>query len=123
MVRRRAPATRRPHVTAPFHFAYEGVDVEELGRNCLRVRYPAGWPVHSREQVFHFDDAGLLRRNDYTAEVIGSWAHAAHLCEDHRTFDGLVVPTRRRVHPRRRNDEPLRAITLVKIAVDHVCAP
>ena len=31
---------------------------------------------------------GLLRRNDYTAEVFGGWAKATHYCWDHRDFDG-----------------------------------
>jgi hypothetical protein len=86
----------------------------------LRVRFPEGVPAHSREQVYYIDGQGLIRRNDYTAEVFGSWAKAAHYCWDHRDFAGLVVPTRRRVMPRRRNGKPLRPVKLVGIEIDDV---
>ena len=103
------------YATFPFHLTLPGVDVEEAGERHLRVSYPPGWPVHSREQEFHFDERGLLVRNDYTAEVIGGWAHAVHLCGEHREFDGLVLPTRRRVHPR-----ATKLVTLVRIEIDDV---
>jgi hypothetical protein len=118
------------YATAPFHFTRPGVELAELTAwredgeewRRLRVRYPPGLPVHSREQVFHYDERGLLRRNDYTAEPFGGWAHAAHYSYEHREFDGLVFPTRRRVHPRRGNGRPLRAVTLIAIEVDSVTA-
>jgi hypothetical protein len=56
-------------------------------------------------------------RNDYTAEVFGRWARSKHLCEEHRTFDGLVLPTRRHVHPRAAG-----WVTLVRIEIDEVSA-
>ena len=40
-----------------------------------------------------------LRRHDYTAEVVGGWARAAHMCADHVEVGGLVFPTRRWVRP------------------------
>jgi hypothetical protein len=118
------------YATAPFHLAREGVELAELSAwsedgeawRRLRVRYPPELPVHSREQVFHFDERGLLRRNDYTAEAFGRLARAAHYSYDHRTFDGLVFPTRRRVHPRRGNGRPLRAVTIIAIDLESVSA-
>ena len=84
----------------------------------LAVTFPAGIHTHCREQVLHLDERGLIRRHDYTAEPIGSWAHAAHYCHDHRDFHGLVVPTRRRAYPRRPDGRPRRAPLLVWIDVD-----
>jgi hypothetical protein len=103
------------YATFPFHLTLPGVEVEEAGARRLRVRYPDGWPVHSREQQFHFDENGLLVRNDYTAEPFGRWARSTHLCEQHREFDGLLMPTRRHVHPR---GAPF--VTLVRIEIDEV---
>ncbi|MBM4340770.1 MAG: hypothetical protein FJ110_14670 [Deltaproteobacteria bacterium] len=40
-----------------------------------------------------------MRRLDYTAEVVGQWAHAAHFCENFKDFGGLKAPTQRRVYP------------------------
>ena len=97
------------YLSTPFVFARDGYELTELGPweeegerwERLGVRFPAELHTHSREQVFYIDAAGLIRRHDYTAEPIGAWAKAAHYCMDHETFDGLVVPTCRRVYPRR----------------------
>jgi hypothetical protein len=71
-------------------------EVEERGRT-LEVIFPPEIPTHSRRQLFHFDETGLLTRLDYTAEVFGRWARGRHECRAHRSFDGLVFPTSRRV--------------------------
>jgi hypothetical protein len=111
------------YATAPFAFAGAGFEVRDgPGAGTLRVRFPADVPSHSREQVFHFDRDGVLRRLDYTAEVMGPWAHAAHLCAAHRTFAGVVVPTRRRVHPLLPGGLVVRPVTLVAIDVVDVRA-
>jgi hypothetical protein len=69
---------------------------EETG-SALRVRFPPDVPTHSPTSTFHFDERRLLVRLDYTAEVFGKWARGKHVCSEHRTFDGLVFPTVRRV--------------------------
>ncbi len=63
----------------------------------LQVMYPEGFATHSPRQVLYFDADGLLRRMDYRADVIGSWAVGSQLCGGHRSFDGLVYPTHRKV--------------------------
>jgi hypothetical protein len=116
------------YVNAPFMFRRDGFEISEAEPwhedgdtwRALRVRFPDDVPAHSREQLYYFDDRGLLRRNDYTAEVFGGWAKAAHYCWDHKRFDGLVVPTRRRAQVRRRNGKPLRHAAVVTIAIDDV---
>ncbi len=118
------------YVSTPFVLAREDYRIRELdpwvenGESWRRlaVRFPEHVHTHSREQVFYFDDAGLIRRHDYTAEPIGGWAKAAHYCLDHRDFDGLVVPTRRRVYPRRRSNRRRRGPLLVWIEVPRAAA-
>ena len=73
---------------------------KELPGRRLRATFPHDVTTHSRVQTFHFDDEGLLTRLDYTAEVFGRWARAAHVCGDHRRFGPIVTPTRRLVTPR-----------------------
>jgi hypothetical protein len=63
----------------------------------VQVEFPAGAQVHSRRQRYYFDRTGLLRRNDYTAEVVGAWALGAHGWDDFATVDGLPIPARRTV--------------------------
>jgi hypothetical protein len=113
------------YLTTPLLLLHAGVRTMEIepweeGRQRwrrLRVLFPPEVPTHSAEQTFYFDEAGLLRRLDYTAEVFGSWARAAHYCREHRSFDGLVLPTRRRVLPRKRNGRPRPFPTLVWIEI------
>lgn len=89
-------------------------------RQRLHVTYPSGIPTHSREQTFYFDEAGLLRRLDYTAEVFGPSARAMHICQDHRSFDGLVFPTHRVVWWRLPSGRPLRVLRAMEGWVDSV---
>jgi hypothetical protein len=66
----------------------------------VRVQFPAGAQVHSRIQRYLFDASGLIRRNDYVADVVGAWAVGAHLWDDFVTVEGLPLPARRTVFPR-----------------------
>jgi hypothetical protein len=86
----------------------------------LRVRFPPAIPTHSREQTFFFDDRGWLRRLDYTADVFSRFAHGAHLCLDHRTFDGFVFPTHRVVYPRGLARRPIAIAAVMEGWVDDV---
>jgi hypothetical protein len=86
----------------------------------LQATFPEDIPTHSRRQTFYFDDQRLLLRLDYTAEVVGRWAHAAHLCEDYRMFDKLKVPTQRRVLPLFFGMGPLPGPMLVGLTVHDI---
>jgi hypothetical protein len=65
----------------------------------LRVRFPASIATHNPEQVFYFDSTGLQRRMDYVTEILGSTL-VGHYSSQYRSFDGLVVATRRRIFRR-----------------------
>lgn len=110
------------YINLPFLLAGPGFTVDEqlgdgAGGTVLRTRFPPGLPTHSPRQLFRFDESGRLSRHDYTAEVIGPWARAAHLCRDYRRFDGLWLPTRRRVYPSGPFGRPLPFPTLVAIDI------
>jgi hypothetical protein len=73
----------------------------EVGATMLEARFPPSLPTHSHVQRFHVDpETGLLRRHDYTADVVGPFARAAHAILAHGTSDGLPFPSHRRVQPR-----------------------
>ena len=88
------------YLAFPFMLEAPEVRVEEHAGRVLEVRFPDRFPTHSPDQRFHFDERFRLARHDYTALVFGRWARGAHLSSEHREFDGLLVPTKRRVHPR-----------------------
>jgi hypothetical protein len=118
------------YLNTPFMFEWPGFEVSEGepieadGEHwrCLEVRFPDGINTHSREQSFYFDSRGLLRRHDYTARVVSRFANGAHFCDRHREFDGIVLPTRRRVLPRGPRKRPLPGPTVVWIELDSLSA-
>lgn len=86
----------------------------------LDVTFPPGLDTHSPRQSFLYDGRLRLRRHDYVAEVVGRWARAAHMCDEHREVGGLLIPTRRRVHPIGPGGRPLPGPTLVSLDLDGI---
>ncbi len=90
---------------------HQGDDIYEKDGSrlsTLHVRFPRHIPTHSRQQVFYFDQQGLLARNDYTAEVISPLAIGSHYSRDYKNIEGLEFATRRTVFPRLWNGNPLK---------------
>lgn len=85
------------YVSLPFRLP--DLDVEAHGRRLV-VRFPPGLRTHSSTQVLHVGTDGLIRRHDYTALDFGRWAQASQEVGGYRQFDGFMVATHRRVHPR-----------------------
>lgn len=111
------------YLTLPFLLASPGVQVsvaERPGGTRADVRFPPEIPTHCAAQQLYFDDSGRLYRHDYTADVVGGWARAVHLCSDYREFGGLWLPTTRRVYPRGPFGRPLPGPTLVAIDIHQV---
>ncbi|MGH2984998.1 MAG: hypothetical protein ACRDK5_12245 [Solirubrobacterales bacterium] len=98
----------------------ESIEVEGERWRRLNVVFPEDLHTHSRRQCFYFDSRGLLRRHDYTAQVVSRFANVAHLCDEHREVEGLVVPTRRRVVPEGLGNRALPGPTLVWIELDSI---
>ena len=109
------------YTNLPFLLTEPGFVAESLaapaGMTRLKVTFPPDLPTHSPTQELLFDRSGRLTRHDYTAKVVGSWAKAAHLCQDYRQFGGLLMPTRRRVYPAGPFSRPLPVPTLVAIEI------
>ncbi len=116
------------YLNAPFLLERPGFEISEgepLSEDgatwrCLDVVFPEGIHTHCRQQSFYFDEAGLLRRHDYHPDVVSRFAGAAHLCDEHREFGGIVFPTRRRVVPKGPAGNPLSGPRIVWIDIDSV---
>ena len=100
---------------APFLLARPDFAVEEtepwsedgeVWRRLL-VTYPEAVVAQCRRQAYCFDGSGLLRRLDSTLDVLGGQPTVDYPSE-YREFDGIKVPTRRRVHVRNPDGSPQR---------------
>jgi hypothetical protein len=112
------------YLVTPFVFLRDGFDFEVLEPLAridwpfrLQASFPDDLPTHCQKQIFYFDRNYVLRRLDYTAEVVGRWAHASHLCENLRDFKGIKIPTTRRVRPLFIGSRPLPIPTIVAIDI------
>lgn len=93
------------YLTEPFVFMHPDVEAREIepwmeGSETWRrlaVKFPNAIANHNADQVFYYDDDFMQRRMDYSPDVTGN-PPVAHYTHDHKTFDGFVFPTRRRVH-------------------------
>jgi hypothetical protein len=111
------------YFVAPFLFARSDFGAEETAPRHedgqtwrgLLVTYPDSVVAHTRRQTYYFDDDGLLRRLDYSVGILGG-GPAVHYPSEYREFDGIMVPTRRRVYVRRPDGSPV--LDSVSIAID-----
>ena len=107
------------YLATPFIFVRDGFDIQEIASHdedgqqwrVLQVRYPKDIPTHCDTQQFYFNSDGLLKRMDYTTDVLGGVA--SHYLYDPKNFAGLVVPTRRRVVQRTPAGPKVTGITAV----------
>ena len=110
------------YLTQPFLYAYQGFQTVEIAPweedgevwRRLEVIFPSYIASHTRRQVSYFGPDGLIRRHDYTVDVLGG-AAGAHYISGYREFDGVVVPTRRRVFAMGPGNRPARDALLVSI--------
>jgi hypothetical protein len=115
------------YFVAPFILARSDFTTEEISPwhedgqtwRSLLVTYPDTIVAHTRQQTYYFDDAGLLRRLDYSVDILGG-GPAVHYPSDYREFDGIMVPTRRRVYVRKPDGSPVRDSVSIAINVSDV---
>ena len=115
------------YCVAPFLFARGDFITEEAGLwhedgqtwRSLLVTYPDTIVAHTRQQTYYFDRDGLLCRLDYSVDILGG-GPAVHYPSRYREFDGIMVPTRRRVYVRNPDGTPVRDPVSVAIEITNV---
>jgi hypothetical protein len=93
------------YLNTPFLFARSDFDTEEIPSieadsetwRRLKVTFPDSVKSHTREQIFCFGPDGLLRRHDYTVDILGG-ATGLNFASGYQDIDGIIVPTIRRVY-------------------------
>ena len=106
------------YLTFPALLIRKDIRWQEPSPGTLTAQFPPEIPTHCPEQQFFFDSStGLLKQHNYTAEVVGPWAKAAHVVLEHSCWEGLPFPSKRRVTPRKPDGSPRPFPTLVAITV------
>jgi hypothetical protein len=107
------------YLNTPFLYTGPGFVTEEItpievdGEKWRRlsVTFPDEIKSHTRQQVSCFGPDGLLRRHDFTIDVIGG-APSQLYASDYRDVDAIVIPTTRRAYASQGDDQ------LVMVAID-----
>ena len=93
------------YLNTPFLYTHEGFVTEEIPSiqvdgetwRRLKVTFPGSVKSHTKEQISCFGPDGLLRRHDYTVDILGG-ATGLNYASEYRDVDGIIVPTKRRVY-------------------------
>ena len=93
------------YLTSPFLYTYPGFETEEIepwhedGEEWrrLKVTFPDQVASHTKTQVTHFGPDGLMRRHDYTVDILGG-ATGANYPANYRDVQGLMMPATRRIY-------------------------
>ena len=110
------------YLTIPFLYTYPGFATEELPPwhedgetwHPLKATFPDSVASHNREQVSYFGEDGLLRRHEYTVDIMDG-ARGVNYASDYRDVDRIQVPTTRRVYAYDDRKNKLSAPLLVAI--------
>jgi hypothetical protein len=93
------------YLNTPFLYTHDGFVTEEISPiqvegetwRRLQVTFPDSVKSHTRQQISCFGPDGLLRRHDYTVDILGG-ATGLNYASNYRDVDGIVVPTKRRIY-------------------------
>ncbi|RPF36818.1 hypothetical protein [Streptomyces sp. TLI_185] len=91
------------YLNTPFLYTLPGFVTEEVAPvetdgetwRRLQVTFPDHIKSHTRRQIFCFGPDGLLRRHDFTIDILGG-ATGLLYTTGYRDVDGIVIPTTRR---------------------------
>lgn len=115
------------YFNVPFLYAEAGFHSEEISPitvdgetwRRLKVTFPEAIQSHSRTQISCFGADGLLRRHDYTVDILGG-ASGLNYAYDYRNVDGILIPTTRRVCAYEGDYRPVKEPVLVAIDIGEV---
>ena len=93
------------YLNTPFLYTKSGFVTEEITSiqvdgeqwRRLKITFPDYIKSHTREQISCFGPDGLLRRHDYTVDILGG-ATGLNYASDYRDVDGIIIPTKRRIY-------------------------
>jgi len=115
------------YLTQPFTFTLPGFEAAELepwrenGEQWRRLR--VFWPGYlaslNTVLTIYVGDDGLIRREDYDVEIMGSSA-GAHYMSDCTQIAGIMLPTGHRILPRTPEGQALTEPLLISIELSEI---
>jgi hypothetical protein len=117
------------YLTIPFLYTYKGFATQEISPiheegevwRRLWATFPEGVSSHTRDQVSCFGPDGLLRRHDYTVDLLGG-ARQLNFASRYRETAGIIVPTKRRVYSYEGDHKLVPTPPLIAIDITEVIA-
>jgi hypothetical protein len=114
-------------LNVPFLYKQDGFATEEITSievdgevwRRLQVTFPDHIKSHTRTQISCFGPDGLLRRHDYTVDILGG-ATGLNYASGYRDVDGIVIPTKRRIYAFEGNYQPVWDPLLVRIDMGEI---
>lgn len=93
------------YLNMPFLCTWPGFVTEEIAPieaggetwRRLKVTFPDHIKSHTRQQIACFGPDGLLRRHDFTFDILGGAPGELHAA-DYRDVNGIIIPTTRRAY-------------------------
>jgi hypothetical protein len=93
------------YLNTPFLYARDDFVTEEIAPveadgetwRRLEVTFPDTVKSHTRKQIFCFGPDGLLRRHDYTVDILGGGT-GLNYATNYLDVEGIIFPTTRRVY-------------------------
>ena len=115
------------YLNTPFLYTHEGFVTEEIASiqvngeiwRRLKITFPDNIKSHTREQISCFGPDGLLRRHDYTVDILGG-ATGLNYASEYRDVGGIIIPTKRRIYAYEGDYQPVMEPLLVKIDMSEV---
>ena len=93
------------YLNTPFLYTQKGFETQEIESIAvnsetwrrLKITFPDHIKSHSREQISCFGPDGLIRRHDYTVDILGG-ATGLNYASEYREVGGIIFPTKRRIY-------------------------
>jgi hypothetical protein len=110
------------YLNLPFLYTWPGFVTEEIAPievggetwRRLKVAFPEHIKSHTREQITCFGPDGLVRRHDFTIDILGG-ATGMLYAADYRDVDGIIIPATRRGYGWQGDYQPIPEPLLVAI--------
>jgi hypothetical protein len=115
------------YLNTPFLYTQQGFETQEIASivvdgetwRRLKITFPDHIKSHSRDQISCFGPDGLIRRHDYTVDILGG-ATGLNYASEYREVGGIIFSTKRRIYAYEGDYQLVPEPLLVKIDMEEI---